>query len=1046
MPTSYGQRLKLRLFLEGVEVPVVSANIRTAPNSPTMASIQIPPLAEATRFHPRTLVHLFFLDLYEQKSPFLRDRGSQPAGTLDPTAAESQMDSAQQRQDSQLAAAQAEREGTVSQGLAETVNDRYKLLFGGEVIGFQWSKNASNRSVVLQCADFSNYWDYAYQWNNTGIFGPGIKAVFSGGATNLFTDFLESKGSTITRIVASGKCNTFPKMKGLAAGVVRLIEAIGGTYVVRNQDSSGKPIKKLAGQNIFFSLAELRLRITQMLGAFEDDPTSERLLKRQGWTGLFNRQLGSLGGQTSIRKALNALSAIIFHETYGQPCPYFVPGVAGGVSGVSRQKLQTHPKLIFISTQAEVGRHTLDEIRTAINFEETGNGPGVTRIEFRTRVYKMRQAFRMLTADGRISQAPGTARGLISRIIKTLTDLDSALQKWGPQAPPADRRRVQAAIDAAQQQMRQLEDLEYRAPVVGEGDPPRLYAQIFRPDIWFGAPPRCNVLFPEDYDQLTYQRMFLQEPTRFLLKTNDEFFGEDELFDKFYFAPSAGSLKKDRATLQDMLKNDLLEHELFTGILPVFEKMGEFNVFASRSGTQQNPTKVSFAQRSANFLYFKHRFNARQMRVSGKFNPYVACGFPGLILDKYVDQATLTLHNQLVANINQLRATEDGDSPELQALQTLGTNFLGNFTEVSHSVSQSDARGTTEINISYPRQVDESVAYLGALERLGTVQKRQDKDALRATDVAALSPPKRLSVGPHGGPIVNVTNVTGQYSSRTDRAEGFAVLLPLLGTKPRSLGGPAKVPLVPIGVPTTARESANSQAIADVIGSLDLDRKVVFKAFRVEEQVPRYKRERAEVPAEEFIRPGWYGDIWTSGRIGQVYNTFFGTGAITDPQDVGVQNEQMAQAQDEAAAADAADDPRRDAPLVASLGTNASIAQAVEFLLLTYSYVRQRGLDVDEFVRAYTWRPIATLVDMFGTRDLTFSPDGSQVTSGIEGFHSRAFGPYNDIFGLVGPDLADIVGIKRGSTVAQKGDTRKVKQQRVQDYVAALLFSRGLLG
>jgi hypothetical protein len=86
------------------------------------------------------------------------------------------------------------------------------------------------------------------------------------------------------------------------------------------------------------------------------------------------------------------------------------------------------------------------------------------------------------------------------------------------------------------------------------------------------------------------------------------------------------------------------------------------------------------------------------------------------------------------------------------------------------------------------------------------------------------------------------------------------------------------------------------------------------------------------------------------------------------------------------------------------------------------------------------------MVDIFGTRDLEFSSDGSAVESGIEGFHSRAFGPYNDLFGLAGPELEDFLGIKRDSTGAQKGDTRGRKQEAVKRYMASLLFSRGLLG
>ena len=159
-----------------------------------------------------------------------------------------------------------------------------------------------------------------------------------------------------------------------------------------------------------------------------------------------------------------------------------------------------------------------------------------------------------------------------------------------------------------------------------------------------------------------------------------------------------------------------------------------------------------------------------------------------------------------------------------------------------------------------------------------------------------------------------------------------------------------------------------------------------------------------------------------------------------------VPNEDLQSAQDEAATATAADDPRRDAPGVMQLDQNASIEQAVEFLVLTYSHIKSQGLNVDDFVRSYTWRPIASMVDMFGTSDLKYNTDGTVVEVGLEGFHSRAFGDHDDLFGLVGPDIEDILGIKRGSTVAQKGDTRKRKLEAVQRYMSALLFSRGLLG
>ena len=363
MPNAYGQRLRLRLFLEGIEVPVISANIQTAPNSPMVAAIQVPPLAEGTRLLPRTLVHLYFLDSYGASNLHVTLTGSQAkqAGKRHLSAYES----AERAHAIGVDEGSSEQE-TIDNELIDNRSNNYKLLFGGEVVGFQWTKNQSQRSLVLQCYDWSNYWDYAYQWNNTGIFGPGIKAVFSGGATNLFTDFLSSKGSMITNILSTGRCNSFPRLKGLAAGIIRLMEAIGGSYYPR-PTSDKKPAKKYAGQNIFFSLAELRLHITHMIAAFEDDPTSSRLVSRHGYGAMFNRALGGLGGQVSMRKSLNAIQRIIFHETYAQPCPLYKPSFgADPNSGSARVRLRDDPQFSEVANVAESVAAVLDDYITAL--------------------------------------------------------------------------------------------------------------------------------------------------------------------------------------------------------------------------------------------------------------------------------------------------------------------------------------------------------------------------------------------------------------------------------------------------------------------------------------------------------------------------------------------------------------------------------------------------------------------------------------------------------------------------------------------------------
>jgi hypothetical protein len=1020
--TALADRLHIRGFIEGVEIPIISAQIQCAPNSPILASVQVPPLAEGTKLLPRTLIHLYYLDFYATTSPFLDEGKKAPEDENSPTDSEDEND--------------------LSQGTAR--NRDYKLLFVGEVVGFVWAKGTKNRSLVLQCEDLSNYWDYAYQYENSDIFGPGINAIFSGGATNLFTDFLSTKGSTITNIVASGKCNAFPNMKGLSAGIIRLVEAIGGTYFPR----PGTNGKKIAGQNLFFSLAELRLRLTGMITAYDSDTTSENILQRQGYSGMFDRALGGMGGQTSIRQAISAMTKIIFHETYGQPCPMYIPGSDGEVSGVKRTKIKGHPIWGFIADEAEKAVFGLESVKSSFEtslFAATPNAALVT--QNRKRLQDLRgqllSALTRMRANAK-SKPPDSARTIYSTAAQALGVAVSKIGTDFSSKNDTQRKIVFEKIDEALLQLRRAVDLTFTESASKDASPARLVQQILRPDIWFGAPPRCNVIFPELYDTLSYQRMFLQEPTRFLLKTNDEFFGEDALFDKLYFAPQAGTTKGDRARLTSVLGRELLDHELFTGILPVFEKMGEFNVFAARSGTASGPlAKVGLAQRSANFLYFKHRFNARKMLVAGRFNPYVAVGFPGIIFDKYVDVATIALYNEQRRQQN-LPATQIGE--------LLGTNFLANFTQVVHTVSQGDG-GRTEITCTFARQPDESVEFLGTIPDNARVQKK-DGTATRATDVAAVSPPKVFSFGPNLGRIVNVQDVTPVYVGGFDvdeqtMTEGKKLPLFDVGVKRQPRNAPAT--LVPVGLFTTARELGSS-VVEEITG--DPDRGVTFRAYRVVEEVPRYRKEDVLLPAEEYIRPGWYGDCWSPLKIGDVYNAFFGIGSVTTAHTfvgpggsaLGQSLEAESDASAERAQAESADDPRAGLIGALQLEEGSSIQEAVEFLQLSYSFIRQNGIDVREFIRAYTWRPIATMVDMFGTSDLQFSSNGESVEQGVEGFHSRAFGPYNDLFGLTGPDIEDILGIKRGSVQAQRADTRLRKLQAVQQFVSVLRFSRAILG
>ena len=1009
------QRLKLRLFVEGVEIPCISTTVQSAPNSPLMASIQIIPLAEGTRFLPRTIVHVFFLDDYESAVPNLRSTtAAKEAGPSTFTAVNNRM------------AEKGQARGETLEATDNDINDyrlqKYKLLFAGELLGFQWSKSPTSRSLVLQCSDLSNYWDHAYQFNNSDLFGPGYKALFSGGSTNLFTDFLSSPGQIVTKILQTPSTR-YPALKGLLGGIIHLLEAMGGSYYYG---------KKYAGQNLFFSLAELRLHISQHMTAFEKDPTSAKLMGGS-YDSLFGRSIGSLGDQASFRTVVNKLISFIFHETYAQPCPMYSPGTGGTISGFTRKAASEIPELLNFLVQAAGVSDLLNETATDL---DQGVPPQDIAQSRRLQLQAARSnCMQQARNAARISgQNKTTAKQIASTFSSVASRIGTALASFAKPSNAASILRKAATA------LNQLQKAEVQTNSAKTAIPASLKQQIFRPDVWFSAPPRCNVLFPDQYMQFNYARSFMAEPTRLMLKTHDEFFGEDQLFDNFYFAPKALTVKAEANTLRNILKNDVMDHELFTGIIPVFEKMGEFNIFAARDGKVDGKTpKVGLAQRTTNFLYFKYRFAARQAQVQARFNPYIACGFPGLVIDKYVDLRTLKLHNELKQQL------PNGESHQSRLPPLLGTHFLGNFTEVSHTVDQRS--GVTNITMTYARQADETVEFLGAEQEKATGVIKKKSEATRDSDVASVFPPRVGAMGPGQGRIVSVIDVTDKYVLDDG---GGSKQLPLLGASRDK-----KTKQLNVKVPVGVRQPAKDYGDAVVQFAGDPGIFVEFRAFRVTETKQREVKETLFLPPEEYIRPGWYGDCWHPSKISEPYYEFFNTGAITEATQVqNTDGDPNTQPFGSNNAAEVLSDMAngddlglvRDQLIELSQTKDTNIADAVAFLVLTYSVIKQGQFDVNEFIRSYTWRPIATVLDMFGSNDLALSEDGTEVVRGFEGIHSRAFGDFENLFGLVPPDVVEVLGVKAGSAAAAKMDTRRRKRQAVWDYLAVLQLGKAILG
>lgn len=1184
--TAVAQRLHLRGFLEGVEVPIVSISIQSGKNAAAVCSVQIVANDYALDLLPRTLVHIFEYDGYHGAPPAELVSVGGYAGYNEPgTRVEPARDD--NAVDPELGSfLPPERfETTSEQTTEDLLNENYKLAFGGEVVGFSIQKTPTGRVVVLQCVDWSSYWDIAYQYMVSGMSlgGGGIRGAFTGAATTVFNDFLDGSADIVTRLIDSPP-RSYPSLAGtLLGGVTHLIESIGGVYYGS---------RAIRGVNDFFSLAEIRLHITQMLGANPYGTRDEaRLLRAHGFASLFRRSLAGLGRLVTIRQVLLALQRYIFHEIIPITSPRYIPPMTDpNLPAVERVSLENDTTTRPIWNAARQIKARCEELKQRLSRcedfddarrESDRRGGLRTEIGRIKRVCAVaatnaRRAHTTIGGDGRLAGFFGlpevdqafTAAGERFDGLLFATRRGQSFTVLTPTFPlytDYEAASIEANLNATINSMQTVMDTQFRRRAhrrTSQPDPPpRLITQVYRPDVWMVAPPRCNVIFPEMYSQFSYGRNYMQETTRMLLRTHSAFFGSDILFDGFYMAPSnilgqrtdgrvirgrGGADPPETSDAPIWVRRDLLNHELYTGIIPTFERMSDLNLHALRNGsveiaTESGMVRVGYAQLACNHIFFQYRFRSRQLQLSGKNNPYSVLGFPMLVIDKYlpIDHLRDGEYEAAVA-ARFADAIREGDgevgTPEERAeiyeadsarvnsiiadiaAQRPNTHFLGTPASISRTVDASSG-GSTQIQMEYARTTNERTEFFG--DNVGrTGRARRTRNQRVTSVVGALDAPVVGNIGPRGGNILEVTDVTDQYTRRTRSttrtATGSArhsstTRVPLFVPNRRATGRTRGGTQVIVGV-TQAAESYGPEVVALVGsgGTVDAstgDVTLSFSAWRVVEDIGVYIRENVELPPEDITFPPWYGESWRTNRVGALYAYLFGTGAITDPTVfLDPRGIEAARSGDNTEGADRSLEVRLaeafagtsarmgptgdaatppppghsstldlspgeeageaappDPPVAAAtVRARSPIAEATEEIVRAYSLVKINNFDVHNFLKAYGWRPIASMVDMFGTSNLEIANDG-EVVRGREGFHSRAFGDYDDLRQLVGPGDgtrpqtilglttrdADEVGearTERDDAISQRLDTRKEKRVAVLRYVNALGAACGVLG
>lgn len=697
-----GQKLKLRLFLEGIEVPVIGAAIQANVNSPATASIQVIPTDRVLELKPRTMVHLFYWN-FNQDLPDAADKAS-----TDPNQ--------------------------VLRG--------YRLCFMGEMIGLAFMKTPLGRQTVLQCADFSTYWDTSYQtfisYSPNGNFLGDNSSVWAGG-NSMFDNITGSHSGVLNSYLNRRPATEgLRDVKGLMGGIIALLEAMGG---VPNH---------ISGVNDFFTIAELKNHLLQQLTCEQNDDTAQRLFDSKAFSEWLNRGVTSMGELVSFRDMMKLMFHWIYYEVIPVTSPMFIKAVPPTTTEIVSSKKSTKASLALTATQRSAIRDwivitnrydgTLGLDAAIKNQVDTGEvivindlakkirqflGPKgsedqtipkkvVSLLEF---IEVQKDSIRAVSKEFTTAQlidashkntnsptkTPTRAKG-VGKLKEALDDLYANQRTW--------KIFTKNLLDCLSVTTAGSPATTSRKQVKTKATLDRVQAQIFRPDCFFVPPPRCNVLFPDQYVQFQYSRNYLQEITRLRLAVGMEFITGPGagLLTPVYYSPPLSQIAELAKKQGNAGIRTLLPWEKFTGILPKFESISEVNYIANKRQQQlQANVKgqgASYSQRSATFNFLKYRFAPRTLVVSAKFTPQFVLGFPGLVIDQpFILDPEMIRKAVSQAAVNGLSDFSIGDIlkniTQLAKYFKAPTQYLGMPASVMHNIDQSG--GTTNITFTHAR-------------------------------------------------------------------------------------------------------------------------------------------------------------------------------------------------------------------------------------------------------------------------------------------------------------------------------------------------------
>lgn len=648
------RRIHLRMFLEDIEVSISSINLNTITNS--IASIDIVPHTKFLNIPPGTNVAVFYKD---NKASDYKTLTYTEYFELDAT----------------------------TQNLVDSYDD-YSLLFMGHVTSYHINRASTSRSASLECegdmdllSRFQTYISNVRKdllTKNKGFVGASPFFSTNTGNQELANRITECF-TTDKKIRTPG----FSTLTGPARGFISTIEhAMGATDTKEDINPKG-------AQQEYFAIANKQSKLLYQFGAVEVDNSVNGLLQSNETKVLLERSVNTSSGLSDLLSLLKKIMSTFYYKIYPVTTSVTDVGIEknleldGGMT-VAEEALKTDNLNKLISPGSTVTTEDLNKALIDDTILDLAKSPLFNSIQYWGALNHGESSIKDILG----TMLKGTIEARCSlrhqnQIFDNLRILltDIYINTIFNEAPVKDARLINIINSFTNIRMQIATAINESKNVSNED---KKYLKILNylllPDLFFAAPPTCNVLFPNQITSYNYQSEGFDRATRLMLYTSSVITenknnSEDDVKTKAYFAPSSENFLEFQNSTTIKKSLPLLKHELHTGIVPVIKEIS-FLEARNVQNTAVNASKDTTYLKLANFQLLDERFKDERISATGPFNPFVCPGFPCVIMDT------------------------DADSIKKEP-----TIFIGLLQNVSHNINTNNA--TTNYSITHARTFDE---------------------------------------------------------------------------------------------------------------------------------------------------------------------------------------------------------------------------------------------------------------------------------------------------------------------------------------------------